>query len=133
MVSEASGISYRNAPQPPPISAWTNVGDFWNDPRRWDGVDDSHKTCFWMVRRPDVIDVRQSEVTSAPGRMGTPYISSSCIMGNAAGHIDTSFEVVDIINPDDLRSARRELFSRYATAQQQPGLAAFLNVGGPIW
>lgn len=33
-----------------------NVGDFWNDPRRWDGVD-PHKEFFWMVRRPDVIDV----------------------------------------------------------------------------
>ena len=32
--------------------------DFWNDPRRWDGIDDPHKTMFWEVRRPDIIDVR---------------------------------------------------------------------------
>lgn len=29
---------------------WSDVGDFWNDPRRWDGID-PHKTCFWTIDR----------------------------------------------------------------------------------
>jgi len=91
----------------PPNGGWINVGDFWNDPRRWDSIDDPHKTCFWMMRRPDVIDVRRSEITSVPRRMGTPY---SDIMGNATGSLIP-----------------------HTSTSQQAGLANFLNVGGPIW
>ena len=32
--------------------------DFWNDPDRWEGIDDPRKTMIWEVRRRDVIDVR---------------------------------------------------------------------------
>lgn len=32
---------------------------FWNDPRRWDGIDDPRAEMFWMRRRPDVIDVEK--------------------------------------------------------------------------
>lgn len=34
--------------------------DFWNDPNRWDGIDDPRKTMIWEVRRRDVIDFRQT-------------------------------------------------------------------------
>jgi hypothetical protein len=30
---------------------------FWLDPRRWDGIEDTHSEPFWMKRRPDVIDI----------------------------------------------------------------------------
>lgn len=36
--------------------------DFWNDPERWDGIDDTHATMIWEVRRPDRIDVRGKSV-----------------------------------------------------------------------
>lgn len=32
--------------------------DFWNDPDRWEGIDDPRETMIWEVRRKDVIDVR---------------------------------------------------------------------------
>lgn len=32
--------------------------DFWNDPERWDGIEDPWATKIWEVRRRDVIDVR---------------------------------------------------------------------------
>ncbi len=32
--------------------------DFWNDPERWEGIEDPRKTMIWEVRRRDVIDVR---------------------------------------------------------------------------
>lgn len=32
--------------------------DFWNDPDRWEGIEDTHRTMIWEVRRRDVIDVR---------------------------------------------------------------------------
>lgn len=40
----------------------TSRKDFWNDPERWDGIDDTHKTMIWEVRRPDRIDVGGNEV-----------------------------------------------------------------------
>lgn len=36
--------------------------DFWNDPDRWEGIDDPRKTMIWEVRRKDVIDVRPKPV-----------------------------------------------------------------------
>lgn len=42
--------------------------DFWNDPDRWEGIDDPHKTMCWEVRRRDVIDVRPS-----PKPLPNPY------------------------------------------------------------
>lgn len=51
--------------------------DFWNDPRRWDGVD-PHKQCFWSVHRPDVIDVRRSKpvVTAAQNQQAQLMMQS---------------------------------------------------------
>jgi hypothetical protein len=31
--------------------------DFWNDPDRWEGINDPRETMIWDVRRPDVIHV----------------------------------------------------------------------------
>lgn len=31
--------------------------DFWNDPERWDGIEDPRQTMIWDVRRPDRIDI----------------------------------------------------------------------------
>lgn len=36
--------------------------DFWNDPDRWEGIDDPWATKIWEVRRRDVIDVRAAPV-----------------------------------------------------------------------
>lgn len=44
--------------------------DFWNDPDRWEGIDDPRKTMFWEVRRPDRIDIPKS--ATSPGRMFDP-------------------------------------------------------------
>jgi hypothetical protein len=56
----------RNAtvPSPPKAEAYNRLErkDFWNDPERWDGIDDPHKTMIWEVRRPDRIDVLGKEV-----------------------------------------------------------------------
>lgn len=46
-----------------------NVGDFWNDPRRWDGIADPHKEMFWAVLRPDFMDVRLKRSYAHP----SPY------------------------------------------------------------
>lgn len=36
--------------------------DFWNDPQRWEGIDDPHKDYFWCgPRKRDVIDVRKKK------------------------------------------------------------------------
>lgn len=31
--------------------------DFWNDPDRWEGIEDPRETMIWEVRRPDRIDI----------------------------------------------------------------------------
>lgn len=45
--------------------------DFWNDPGRWDGIDDPRETMIWEVRRRDVIDARPPIV--APKLSPSPY------------------------------------------------------------
>lgn len=53
--------------------------DFWNDPDRWEGIDDPHKTMCWEVRRRDVIDVRPS-----PKPLPNPYQNTGmdCFRGH---------------------------------------------------
>ena len=46
--------------------------DFWNDPERWDGIDDPRKTMIWEVRRRDIIDVRP-----APTPPPNPYANAA--------------------------------------------------------
>lgn len=36
------------------VEQWDNVGDFWNDPRRWHGIDNPRKVMFWSIERPHV-------------------------------------------------------------------------------
>lgn len=55
---------------------WENVGDFWNDPRRWDDVD-PFKECFWSVRRPDVIDVRPAPAPPRHPAQQDPYANAA--------------------------------------------------------
>lgn len=79
------GMISRLATAPVPLPAkrilnktWENVGDFWNDPRRWDGITDPRKQMFWMVRRPDVIDVyNQNEArwVSVPRDAAAPRLN----------------------------------------------------------
>lgn len=42
----------------PPNPVWfdPNRSDFWNNPNRWDGIDDPHTEVFWTNRRVDRID-----------------------------------------------------------------------------
>jgi hypothetical protein len=48
------------APRPKPkLPGWQDVGDFWNDPKRWDHVADSHKEVFWAIQRDGVEVVRR--------------------------------------------------------------------------
>lgn len=49
----------------------TERKDFWNDPERWEGIEDPHKQMIWEVRRPDVIDVRP-----APAPPPNPYANA---------------------------------------------------------
>lgn len=50
----------KRAPEPEPFDRLTRK-DFWNDPDRWEGIEDPHKTMIWEVRHRDVIDVREPE------------------------------------------------------------------------
>jgi hypothetical protein len=43
---------------------------FWLDPRRWDGIGDTHSELFWMKRRPDVIDIHSGDEDDPSGCIG---------------------------------------------------------------
>ena len=68
---------------PPQRDVFTG-SDFWNDPRRWEGVDDPHTTMFWSIRRKDVIDVRRPEPKVEPSPYANVY---------RAGRIDDMLHV----------------------------------------
>lgn len=115
--------------------SWISVGDFWNDPRRWDGIDDSHKTCFWMVRRPDVIDVwrepvlaghfANETVQSVSGRMGR--VSGSVIIGNQTANLATTVMVGDC-----LCHGQKSPYASYQQQNTPANLMGFVHMAASI-
>lgn len=58
----------------PPVEKYdrSERKDFWNDPDRWEGIEDPRTTMIWEVRRRDVIDVRPETV-----EIHNPYLSGA--------------------------------------------------------
>lgn len=50
--------------------------DFWNDPDRWDDIDDTHKTMIWEVRRRDRIDVGSTKPADQFANCANPYANA---------------------------------------------------------
>lgn len=65
--------------------------DFWNDPDRWEGIDDPWATKIWEVRRRDVIDVRPEVV-----EIHNPYLSG--LSQHHASHMLYRYQQASLLN-----------------------------------
>ena len=84
--------------------------DFWNDPRRWDGIDDPHKTMFWEVRRPDIIDVRPkvAKPVHAPGKgLQHAGYSNALMPGRGLQHASSGIALSGLDNSPQLSPLAR--------------------------
>jgi len=90
--------------------------DFWNDERRWDGITDTHKEMFWMVRRPDVIKI--APTPEPPASPYAAYMNSipSPSLGSQLQHAQaTSFQYGNLL-------------SQYQTPSPMSGILGILGL-----